>query len=225
MNELFQKFSNDGYCIIENFLSEQRVGSLKEQVKSIFYTEDMDCRISVNQEKLKEQGVFIGMSKKNSHFNDLVNSPEILNLLKQATNKDMNFTDDKIVFKDSSTQFASPWHQDWYYWKGSHKVSAWIALDDVTEDNGCLQVIPGSHKNRVEHNEISEDGFSKEVSDNLISSKEIVNLPVSAGSIILLDDLILHSSLPNNSLEDRWAFIPTYTDLNWDIRNIFNISK
>ena len=43
-----------------------------------------------------------------------------------------------------------PWHQDGQYWpiRPLATCTAWIALDDSTPENGCLKIIPGSHKSR-----------------------------------------------------------------------------
>ena len=54
-----------------------------------------------------------------------------------------------MVFKNEAMTFASPWHQDWSYWYGAHKLSIWVALDDATVENGCLKLFPGSHKSAL----------------------------------------------------------------------------
>ncbi|WP_171005638.1 phytanoyl-CoA dioxygenase family protein [Bacillus sp. E(2018)] len=214
-------FLKEGYIIVENFLSTEETMKLKQELQSVFNSgQPMKCRIEVDQEKLKGQGVFIGVSRINDEVKNLVHSDKILSLLTNLTDSSMSFTDDKIVFKDAKTDFGSPWHQDWYYWKGSQKLSVWISLDDVTQDDGCLIVVPGSHKQRYEHIDLREDGFSKSVLPSDIKEDDLKSLPVQAGSIIILHDLLLHASHPNSSGKDRWAFIPTYTEVNWNLKEI-----
>lgn len=45
----------------------------------------------------------------------------------------------------------SPWHQDFQYWavEPPINISAWLAIDEVTTENGCVQILPGSHKRVV----------------------------------------------------------------------------
>lgn len=51
----------------------------------------------------------------------------------------------KPVIKDADRAHPTPFHADRAYWGGIPKYSLWLALDDVTRDNGCLRVVPGSH--------------------------------------------------------------------------------
>jgi phytanoyl-CoA hydroxylase len=214
-------FSRDGYLVLNDFFNNELMLDLKNEIQRIFNSEEnMQCRIEVDQNKLKEQGVFIGVARINPIFKELVYEERLLTLLKELLENEVHFTDDKVVFKDANTDFGSPWHQDWYYWKGSHKVSVWIALDDVNEENGSLMVIPGSHKEQYNHEDLREDGFSKSVLPEYIKSEQVVSLPVTRGSIILLNDLTLHASHPNTSGKDRWAFIPTYTDVDWNLNHL-----
>jgi len=58
----------------------------------------------------------------------------------------------KAVAKGAQESRPSPWHQDRPYWGGSiPKYSLWIALDDATPANGCLRVLPGSHRRERPH--------------------------------------------------------------------------
>ncbi|RWS06824.1 hypothetical protein B4U79_16176 [Dinothrombium tinctorium] len=95
-----------------------------------------------------------------------------------------------------------PLHQDESYYRtdppGSG-VAFWIALDDATEQNGCLQVYPGSHKMSylprvfVEmHNQvkiIEENNAYKDLDES-----KFVPVPVSKGSLVLIDGFLIHKS-------------------------------
>ncbi|MEK5209699.1 phytanoyl-CoA dioxygenase family protein [Psychrobacillus sp. FSL H8-0510] len=214
-------YEENGYLILNNYFSKFTVKELKIEVKNIFFTgREMKSRVSLDVDKLKKQGVFIGLSRISSLYKETVNDSKLIGLLNEILGEEIKFVDDKVVFKDAKTDFGSPWHQDWHYWKGQHKFSLWIALDNVTLENGCLKVVPGSHKNKIEHEDIGGDGFSKWILPENINEQDVVSLPVEAGSIILLHDLLFHASLPNKTGEDRWAFIPTY-QYSWSFRDIF----
>jgi len=109
---------------------------------------------------------------------------------------------------------GSPWHQDWPYWEGCHKINAWIALDDATPENGCLKLVRGSHRASVAHaaNVPAGDGFSNRVEANQIDESLVVTAPVPAGAAVIFHDLTLHASHPNTVHRDRWAVIATYKD-------------
>jgi phytanoyl-CoA hydroxylase len=107
---------------------------------------------------------------------------------------------------------AVPWHQDKSYWPDANAnpvITAWIPLVDATLENGCLRLIPGTHTRRViEHRDDTYSGTAyRELSPEHIESRkrEIIALPMSAGSVILFNDRLIHSSTPNNSQGVRWS--------------------
>ena len=105
---------------------------------------------------------------------------------------------------------AVPWHQDKSYWPDANSnpvITVWIPLVDATPVNGCLHLIPGTHKKRViPHFKESQTGTSYlALSDEVATGKKVVVLPVPAGSAILFNDRLLHMSTPNNSDHVRWS--------------------
>ncbi|CAG7621972.1 phytanoyl-CoA dioxygenase family protein [Paenibacillus allorhizosphaerae] len=99
-------------------------------------------------------------------------------------------------------------HQDYYYIRNEPDtmIAAWIAMERVDEENGCLWVIPGSHKlGLLPHGAVKNvqehEPWTKET-ENIDLSKE---LPVrlNKGDILFFHSLLIHSSTRNRSL-DRW---------------------
>lgn len=75
-------------------------------------------------------------------------------------------------------------------------VNAWIPLTHANEENGCLRVVPGSHQNGILH-ELDGDDLERKA----------ISLIVEPGDVIILDNRIIHSSVPNISKADyRWAY-------------------
>src|SRR5690606_9748522 len=126
----------------------------------------------------------------------------------------VEFLSDKAVFKNHEEDFGTPWHQDWSYWYGSHTVSVWVPLDDVTPENGCLRLVPGSHRMVVTHDGAADDdhGFNHRIDAAQIPAEAVVTAPLEAGGAIIFHDLTLHASHDNTSGKDRWVWIPTYRD-------------
>ena len=129
----------------------------------------------------------------------------------------VEFLSVKPVVKTARITAASPWHQDWPYWKGAHKVSAWIALDRAEIDNGCLRVVAGSHARAWDHHrEDSPVGFGNRVSEEDVvaafGTGALRSVPMGPGDALFFHDRLLHGSHANSSGRDRWALIPTYRD-------------
>jgi hypothetical protein len=122
---------------------------------------------------------------------------------------------DKLNFKRSGGA-PFPWHQDAPYWAFGcthldRLASVQIYLDDATAENGCLWVIPGSH--RFGHIKSPDDGTAlgrlyTDVGE--IAELQPRPLIAPAGSAIFFDGYIVHGSKSNRSASDRRALILTY---------------
>jgi phytanoyl-CoA hydroxylase len=102
---------------------------------------------------------------------------------------------------------ATDWHQD----RGvtlaeadaTRMVTAWVAVTDATVDNGCLQVIPRSHRGRMmPHCPQPQVGIPAA----LLDRSRATPLPVRSGGAIFFHPLTIHGSLPNRSQQVRWSF-------------------
>lgn len=109
---------------------------------------------------------------------------------------------------------AVGWHQDYHYWQCSdatNMLTAWVALVDVDEQNGCVEVVPGSHKWGL----LPESDFFSQDLDGLqsrieaVSGKpfETVPLRLQAGSLSIHHCLTLHGSRPNQTQDPRVSMV------------------
>lgn len=99
------------------------------------------------------------------------------------------------------------WHQDravaLEQADQTRMVTTWIAITDATPENGCLQVIPGSHrKSMLPHCPASQLG----IPESLLDLTQATPLPVKAGGAIIFHPLTVHCSLDNTSDHVRWSF-------------------
>ncbi len=103
---------------------------------------------------------------------------------------------------------ATDWHQD----RGvtleeaddSRMVTVWVAVTEATEHNGCLQVIPGSHKNPMLPHCPASGQLHIPTSE--FNDSDAVALPVPAGGAVLFHPHTIHGSLSNHSEAIRWSF-------------------
>ena len=107
---------------------------------------------------------------------------------------------------------AVPWHQDKSYWPDANSnpvITVWIPLVDSTLENGCLHVIPRTHRRRVlsHHQETYSGTGYTELDDRHVRTGKanIVALPLRAGGAILFNDRCIHMSTPNLSDGVRWS--------------------
>ncbi|QHW32073.1 phytanoyl-CoA dioxygenase family protein [Paenibacillus rhizovicinus] len=198
-----ETFEQQGYVILKQLYTPEEADALKAEAAAIMARHAVD-----------KSGVFLGLTAESPLFKEAARAPELARVLKAIIGSSVMFMNDKLVFKNASTDFGSPWHQDYSYWHGSHKLSVWIALDDADAANGCLRVLPGSHVSAASHDgEVADDnGFIYRLDETDIDASRIVDFPAAKGDAIVFHDLLLHASYPNRSGTDRWALISTYKD-------------
>ena len=107
-----------------------------------------------------------------------------------------------------------PWHQDCAYYQPSPNVilSAWIAVDESNRGNGCMRVLPGSHKRLYPHIRTPQaERFGLFVDSSGFDLSEAVDIELKAGEFVFFNESILHSSTANRSSFRRLGITPRIT--------------
>jgi chlorinating enzyme len=148
---------------------------------------------------------------------DLVLHPAILDAVEELLGPD--------ILVHSTTAFAKPprspqfvsWHQDGYYWglDAPRLVSVWVALSESTPENGCLRVVPGSHRgawldHAIRPHEHNMLGTGLNVAAEVDESRAI-DVRLRAGEMSLHHVDLVHGSEPNRSDGPRIGFAIRYT--------------
>jgi len=123
----------------------------------------------------------------------------------------------KMIMKEPRVGGAWTWHQDYGYWYQNGVLfpllcSAFIAVDRATRENGCLQVLKGSHRaGRIEHVLAGQQaGANVERVEELAKRLETVHVEMEPGDTIFFDANLLHRSDQNRSEHPRWSLICCY---------------
>jgi hypothetical protein len=106
-----------------------------------------------------------------------------------------------------------PWHQDrWASLDRDPRLTAWTALDPATKENGCVQIIPGSHKRGLLNPKHAAGFLDEEHVDEQVSKDKVVYCEAEPGETILMHNWLLHASDVNRSETSRRAFSVCYME-------------
>ena len=123
----------------------------------------------------------------------------------------------KMIMKDAKVGGAWAWHQDYGYWYQNGVLfpdltSAFIAVDPATKENGCMQVIPQSHKlGRIDHVLTGDQaGADLDRVNEILKRLPLVYVEMDPGDTLFFHANLLHRSDQNHSDKPRWSMICCY---------------
>lgn len=142
---------------------------------------------------------------------DLATHTAILNVIEEIIGPNILVHSTSLFPKYPHEADYILWHQDAYYWglSAPRLVSAWVALTDSTVDNGCMRVMPGTHKQKVlphaKSSRHKKTRLSLEVAVEVDESRA-QDILLKAGDMSLHHPYIIHGSNPNQTDEMRIGF-------------------
>ncbi len=142
-------------------------------------------------------------------LNEVLRSDSILDILEELMSPDISLFHSKLLPKEAGIGAATPWHQDYAYWKTDQNrplmINCQVAIDPMTPENGCLQFIPGSHRWGLQQHERHQETFGVFLPGRYYEREEATSVPMESGAGVFFTSLIIHGSAPNTSDQPRWA--------------------
>jgi ectoine hydroxylase len=213
--EQIEQFTRDGYLM----------------VRALFDTEEMDLllRIAKCDQQIEQQAhvrldlssgqskLWITGSLGDDIYSAFVRCPRIVDPMEQMLGGEVYHYHHKMMLKEPFVGGAWEWHQDYGYWYSNdclfpYMASCLIAIDRATPENGCLQVIKGSHHmGRIDHGKVGEQtGADRERVQEALKALELVQCEMEPGSALFFHCNLLHRSEANRSPNPRWSLICSY---------------
>ena len=144
-----------------------------------------------------------------SDFLELARDPEIVELVSSVVGEDLILWGAHVFCKPAGEGYETPWHQDGHYWpiRPLATCTVWVALEASDVGNGCLRVIPGSHRGQVLHDHLHEDRADLTLNQRLAAGSfdeaEAVDIQLQPGQMSLHDVYMIHGANPNRSSRRR----------------------
>ncbi len=156
------------------------------------------------------------------HFKDpiaekVIDMPSQLEVCNQLGLEDLKSDDSLIILSKPGHGPPLYWHQDFMNWNSAEAATPWPTkiflsyyLTDTNRENGCLRVIPGSHRKRHQLHDILPDAHDAELQaiDDLshpafANYPDSIDVPLKAGDLIIADARLMHSAWANQTSERR----------------------
>ena len=155
---------------------------------------------------------------------ELATNPVVVEWAEAALESEILLLATHFFCKYGRSEKQVAWHQDVTYWHLDPPVAAtaWYAIDDADEENGCMRVIPGTHAGGIRvHGTSSLEGNLLSVNQAVAVTPEeearAIDLPLKAGEMSLHDGCLIHGSQPNRSDRRRCGltlrYIPTWVKI------------
>ncbi len=217
--EQINSYHKDGYIIIKNFFSKQEV----DKMYDIAIQDDAMAKnaLDLNDQTGKKTRLSLWFTPGNDIFGYLTRSERIVNRVAQLLDSiaPVCHFHSKLMQKEPKVGGAWEWHQDYGYWYKNQfmfpdqLISVMVALTPANQQNGCIQVIKGSHKlGRVNHGFAGEQvGADMTMVDNALKTMDLVYVEIEAGDALFFHSNLLHRSEANLSDKPRWSIISCYS--------------
>lgn len=217
--EQVSAYHRDGYIFVRNFCS-------KDEIKRLYSAaiEDDAMRknaLDLNDQTGKKTKLSLWFTPGNDVFGYLTRSEKMINSVAQLLDSDAPVCHfhSKLMQKEPKVGGAWEWHQDYGYWYKNQfmfpdqLISVMVALTPANKDNGCLQVIKGTHKlGRVNHGFAGEQvGADMVMVNNSLKTMELLYCELAPGDALFFHPNLLHRSEANLSEHPRWSIISCYS--------------
>ncbi len=211
-------YHKDGYLVIKKFCNP-------EEINKLYKTAIEDSSISqhaldLNDLSGKKTKLSLWFTPGNDVFGYLTRSERMLNVVAPLIDSEAPVCHfhSKLMQKEPRVGGAWEWHQDYGYWYKNQfmfpdqLLSVMIALTKANRENGCLQVIRGSHKlGRVNHGFSGEQvGADMVMVNNALRTMELIYCELEPGDALVFHSNLLHRSEANLSAQPRWSIISCY---------------
>jgi len=208
-SRLAEELDDKGFIQARGLLDRAFMDSLLLKAHATLFRETAESR-----EAVKSNGSLIHLAD-NPEYADIIAHPALLSLLRECGATDPRFTGGFLISKPGK---GPPlfWHQDWWGWDDDsaykprgQQLFAMIYLTNTRVENGCLRVIPGSHRrdHALHHLDTAHSqgmqGYSNPANPAYADHPDQLAVPVQAGDVLIGDARLIHGAFANRTDEER----------------------
>ena len=211
-----REFERDGFVVIRSLFDAQEIGLLRDAIET-----DPQLRESL-YDRHDASGKATRMATWN-HPGDSVyglaaRTHRVVDTMEDMLGGEVYHYHSKLTAKEPKVGGAWEWHQDYGYWYHNgcmfpYMASVMVALDKTTRENGCLQVLRGSHlAGRVDHGVLPGEqvGADPRRVEQMLKTMALVYAELEPGDGLFFHANLMHRSDQNSSDHRRWTVLFCY---------------
>ena len=211
-----QAYDNDGFVLIRSLFDAQEIALMRSAME-----QDPAIRDNLYERKDaqgKSTRIALWNEPGDSVYGLAARSDRVVDTMQDMLGCEVYHYHSKLTAKEPFDGGAWEWHQDYGYWYHNgclfpHMASVMVALDRANRENGCLQVIRGSHRvGRVNHSTGPGEqvGADMERVEQMLAGMELVYAEMEPGDGLFFHSNVMHRSDQNRSANRRWTVLFCY---------------
>src|SRR5579859_3527941 len=203
------QYERDGFALFHNVLDAGLIGEVNEHV----------AWLQAKHPDLRPENLGHWLMTDDPFWVRLVGDDRLLDIAEQFIGPDIALFASHYISKPPFSGQPVLWHQDGAYWplEPMNVVTLWLAVDHSVPENGCLRVIPGSHRGELHglrQRADTENVLGSESATD-VDESQAVDMILAPGDVEVHHPKIMHGSNPNTSPQRRCGltirYIPTST--------------
>ncbi|WP_328536082.1 phytanoyl-CoA dioxygenase family protein [Streptomyces sp. NBC_00344] len=207
-------YRENGFCVVDGIFDTELVEKARSVVDGLLSSTDLASVAEAEPEDGSKARRIWAPTSRDELFAGIAEDTRLLDAVEQLIGPDIVLQYSKLNVKPPRVGSVVEWHQDFAFYPHTNTglVASLIYLDDATRENACLRVVAGSHRHGLLQHE-SGGHFVGKVSspaDAGLDDLTVIDCEGSAGSVVFIHPLLLHSSEKNLSDMYRRVFIPSY---------------
>lgn len=202
---LKEQYERDGYAVFPDVLDQDLMQEAKQHIEWLIKKYPDVRPENMGHMYVKDDPFWL-------HF---MSDDRLLDIAEQFIGPDIALFASHYISKRPYDGRPVLWHQDGSYWplEPMEVASLWIAVDDSTPENGCLRVIPGTHKlelQEMKKNTKNDNLLNSEIDPAFVDESKAVDVILKSGSVSMHHPNIIHGSEPNLSPKRRCGISTQY---------------
>lgn len=222
-----ERFQQDGYAIVRGLCDESlrsrmldaTLDGLSRSVAPVEY--EADLQYPGAPVELDTVGGRTVRRLKQAHSRDMVFTewamhPGVVQRLRQLLGPDLVMPlahHNCVMTKHPEFSSETGWHQDVRYWsfEKPELVSVWLALGNERRENGCLQLIPGTHRMEFNRSQLDESQFLRtDLPENAPLLDNRIHAELEPGDVLFFHCRTFHAADRNSSDRPKFSAVFTY---------------